>query len=380
MPDTSSFIYFDHNATTPIDPRVLEYMYPYFSEQFGNAASITYPLGLNAKNAVDKARKHIANLINCLDQEITFTSGATESMNTAIKGIFWRYQTKGQHFLSLPSEHSAVMDTLEWVKSQGAEVTFLKIDSDGLIDLEDLKNNIRTDTVAVIAMLANNETGVIQPIQQIAEIVHKNNSLLICDATQAVSKTKVDVQDLGIDVLALSAHKMYGPKGVGALYLRRRGPRVSIAPLIHGGGHERGHRSGTLNVPGIIGLGKAAELAPSFINSYQNEVLPIRQFIEAELTQNKIATINAQNASRLANTINAELIDIRAETVIKKVQNRIGISTGSACSASDPKPSHVLLAMGRSEQQAQRTIRISLGVGNTIKEAKVLINLLKEIQ
>ena len=232
MSETNRFIYFDNNATTPIDPRVLETMLPYFSENFGNAASITYGLGLQAKHAVDQARENIAQEINCIDQEISFTSGATEALNTAIKGIFWRYQVKGKHFVTLPTEHKAVLDTLKWIATQGAEITYLKVDENGLIDLEELSNAIRTDTVAVITMLANNETGVIQPVRKIAKIVHDKNSILICDATQAIGKIKVDVQQLGIDVMALSAHKLYGPKGVGALYLRRRNPRVTIDPLL----------------------------------------------------------------------------------------------------------------------------------------------------
>ncbi len=380
MSGNDSFIYFDHNATTPVDDRVLHAMLPHFSESFGNAASITYGLGLSAKNFIDRAREQVASMINCISQEVTFTSGATESINTAIKGIFWRFRSKGTHFLSLPTEHSAVMDSLKWIESQGAEITFLQVDQDGIIDLDFLKNSVSEDTVAVIAMLANNETGVIQPIQEIADIVHHNKSILICDGTQAMGKIKVDVQELGVDVLALSAHKFYGPKGAGALYLRRRGPRVTIEPLLHGGGHERGNRSGTLNVPGIVGLGEAVILTNEFIRLYQENILPVRQFIEDQLKVHQIAKVNAQNALRIPNTVNAQLIDIRAETIIKKIQHRVGVSTGSACSASDPKPSHVLLAMGRSVEEAHHTIRISLGVKNTMEEAQTFINLLQEIQ
>lgn len=373
----SRFIYFDHNATTPVDTRVLEAMLPYFSENFGNASSITYGLGLKSKHAVDTAREQLAGLINCTSQEISFTSGATEALNTAIKGIFWRYQVKGKHFVSLPTEHKAVLDTLKWIVTQGAEVTYLKVNDNGIIDLDELKSSIRPDTVAVVTMLANNETGVIQPIRKIAEIVHERNTILICDATQAIGKINVDVHELGIDVLALSAHKFYGPKGAGALYLRRRNPRVSIEPLFHGGGHERGNRSGTLNVPGIVGLGKAAELSPEFISDYLIKILPVRKYIETELVKDNFAEIHAQEAERLPNTLNAQLRHIKAETVIKKIQHRAGISTGSACSSADPKPSHVLLAMGFSPEQAHHTIRISLGVKNTIEEAAEFLKLLK---
>lgn len=380
MSETSRFIYFDNNATTPVDPRVLETMLPYFSENFGNAASITYGLGLQAKHAVDQARENVAQLINCIAQEISFTSGATEALNTAIKGIFWRYQVKGKHFISLPTEHKAVLDTLKWIITQGAEITYLKVDENGLINLNELTLAIRTDTVAVITMLANNETGVIQPIHEIAKIVHDNNSILICDATQAISKIKVDVQELGIDVMALSAHKFYGPKGVGALFLRRKNPRVTIESLLHGGGHERGNRSGTLNVPGIVGLGKAVELAPEFIKDYEDKILPIRNYIETEIIKNNIGKILAQNVNRLPNTINVQLLQLKAETVIKNLKHRIGISTGSACSSADPQPSHVLLAMGLTKEQSHHTIRISLGMMNSMDEAKEFLKLLKEIK
>ncbi|MCO5249223.1 MAG: cysteine desulfurase [Chitinophagales bacterium] len=377
--NTSDFIYFDHNATTPVDERVLEAMLPFFSKKFANAASITYSMGLDTRAMVDNARNKIAHLLNCIDQEVTFTSGSTEGLNTAIKGIFWRYQIKGKHFISLPTEHQAVLDTLKWIEKQGAEVTYLSVDGNGLIDLQELEKAIRNDTVAVIAMLANNETGVIQPIKKIADIVHNRKSILICDATQAIGKIKVDVQELGIDVLTLSAHKFYGPKGIGALYLRRRNPRVTIDALMHGGGHERGNRSGTLNVPGIIGLGKAADLADEFIATYQTKVLLIRKYIEEEIIKYKIGHINASEAEKIPNTINIRLDYLTAESVIKKIQHQIAVSTGSACSASDPRPSHVLLSMGLNEDEAHHTIRVSLGIENTIEEAQKFIKILKEI-
>lgn len=375
----TSFIYFDHNATTPVDPRVLEKMLPYFTQTFGNAASNTHCLGLQSKHAVDQARQEVAKLIHAIEQEISFTSGATEALNTAIKGVFWRYASKGKHFISVPTEHKAVLDTLNWIQTQGAEVSFLSVDKNGNIDLDELKQSIRKDTVAVITMLANNETGLIHPIQKISEIVHQHQSMLICDATQAVGKISVDVQELGIDVLALSAHKFYGPKSVGALYLRRRNPRVTIEPLFHGGGHERGNRSGTLNVPGIVGLGKAASLAPQMIKEYQEKVLPIRKWIEEQFVKEKIASIHCAGQDRLPNTINARLLNTKAENLIKKIQHRVGISTGSACSSVDPKPSHVLLAMGLTAEQSHHTIRISLGIENTMKDAEEFIRLMKDL-
>ena len=375
----SDFIYFDHNATTPVDDRVLEIMLPYFNKKFANAASITYSMGLDARAMVDQARFKVAHLLNCIDQEIVFTSGSTEGLNTAIKGVFWRYQVKGKHFVSLPTEHQAVIDVLKWIEKQGAEISYLSVDENGLINLDELEASIRVDTVAVITMLANNETGVIQPIKAISEIVHNKKSILICDATQAIGKMRVDVQELGIDILTLSAHKFYGPKGVGALYLRRRNPRVTIDALIHGGGHERGNRSGTLNVPGIIGMGKAIDLIDEFIESYNEKILPIRLFIEEEIVKNQIGTINASQADKIPNTINIRLNHLTAESVIKKIQHQIAISTGSACSASDPRPSHVLLAMGFNDSEAHHTIRVSLGVSNTMKEAQNFIQILTEI-
>ncbi|MCO5234404.1 MAG: cysteine desulfurase [Chitinophagales bacterium] len=374
----NSFIYFDHNATTAVDERVLETMLPYFNKNYGNASSITYGMGLSAKNAVETARIQVANLINCIAQEIIFTSGATEAINTAIKGIFWRYQIKGKHFITAKTEHKAVLDSLKWIETQGAEVSYLGVNENGLIKIEELENLIRKDTVAVIVMLANNETGVIQPIKEISQITNQKNTILICDATQAIGKINVDVQKYGIDVLALSAHKFYGPKGVGALYLRRKSPRVSLTPLLHGGGHERENRSGTLNVPLIVGLGKASVLATEYIQTYQEKILPIKQFLEDQLISKKIATINAYQTQRLPNTISAQLHNIKAETIIKKIQSRIGISTGSACSSSRPEPSHVLLAMGLTQEQAHHTIRISLGIDNKMEDAELFLKLINE--
>ncbi|MCE9539413.1 MAG: aminotransferase class V-fold PLP-dependent enzyme, partial [Bacteroidetes bacterium] len=254
-------IYLDHNATTPVDKRVLEKMLPYFTEKFGNASSRTHAFGWVAEDAVKTAREQVAQLINCLAQEIIFTSGATEAINLAIKGVWENYQTKGNHIITVKTEHKAVLDTCKSLERKGAEVTYLSVDREGLIDLEELKNALRPQTILVAVMYANNETGVIQPIKQIADLIHANNSVFMCDATQAVGKINCDVEDDHIDLMCLSAHKFYGPKGVGALYVRRKNPRVTLYPQIDGGGHERGLRSGTLNVTGIVGLGKACEIA-----------------------------------------------------------------------------------------------------------------------
>jgi len=372
------YLYFDHNATTPVAEEVLQTMLPYFREQFANAASQTHPMGRRAKDAVELARTQVAELLNAETSEIYFTSGATEALNTALKGIFSKYKNKGKHIVSVATEHSAVLDTLAFLEKQGAEITLLSVDYHGLINLQEIENAIRKDTVAVAVMLANNETGVIQSIQQIAEIVHRKSSIMICDATQAVGKISVNVQELGIDVLALSAHKMYGPKGVGALYLRRKSPRVVLDPLLHGGGHERGVRSGTLNVPGIVGLGKAAEIAPQNIEIYQNKILPLKQQLETAFI-NFGGIINGGGTERLPNTINVTFPSISAEDVIRKTQSWLAISTGSACSSVNQEPSHVLKAMGLTDVLAKRTLRFSLGVENTKEEVARVINAMKEL-
>lgn len=373
---TNPYFYFDHNATTPVAEEVLRAMLPFFREQFANAASQTHPMGRKAKDAVELARTQVADLLNAESSEIYFTSGATEAINTSLKGIFLKYKNKGKHIVSVATEHSAVLDTLAFLEKQGAEITLLPVDNQGCIDLKELDNAIRNDTVAVAVMLANNETGVIQSIREIAEIVHRKSSIMMCDATQAVGKINVDVQDLGIDVLALSAHKMYGPKGVGALYLRRKNPRVVVESLLHGGGHERGVRSGTLNVPGIVGLGKAAEIAPQNIEIYETKILPLRQKMETAFVDLG-GIINGRGAERLPNTINVSFPSISAEDVIRKTQSWLAISTGSACSSVNQEPSHVLKAMGLSDVMAKRTLRFSLGVENTSEEVARVINAMK---
>ena len=254
-------VYLDYNATTPVDKRVLEKMIPFFSETFGNANSKTHSLGWFAEDAVKTARAQLAQLINSDPSEIVFTSGATESINLAIKGVYKAYHKKGNHIVCVATEHKAVLDCCAALEKQGAEITYLQVDREGMIDLQQLKNAITEKTILVCVMLANNETGVIQNISQIAEIVHSKNSLLLCDATQAIGKIRLDIIEENIDLMPVSAHKFYGPKGIGALYVRRKNPRVTLSSLIDGGGHENGLRSGTLNVPGIVGLGEACELA-----------------------------------------------------------------------------------------------------------------------
>ncbi|CAN5256982.1 IscS subfamily cysteine desulfurase [soil metagenome] len=360
-------LYLDYNSTTPVDSRVLEKMLPYFSERFGNAASKTHSFGWIASQAIDDARENIAALMNCEAQEIIFTSGSTEAINLALKGVFQNYQSKGKHIITAKTEHQAVIDVCNYLETIGAEITFLEVDREGNIDQADLKKNIRPDTILVVIMLANNETGTIQPIQQLSEITHANNSIFFCDTTQAFGKMQVDVQELGIDLCCISAHKIYGPKGAGALFVRRKNPRVNLLAQIHGGGHERGLRSGTLNVPGIVGLGEAASLANAEWWDNAAKMSTLRSKFEWKLTDLKNVFVNGNIRNRLPNTTNLTIEGIKADELIAKLP-LIAFSTGSACSSALPEPSHVLLSMGLSQEQAYASIRISLGKDSTEEE------------
>lgn len=353
-------IYLDYNATTPVDKRVLETMLPYFSEKFGNASSKTHGFGWIAEDAVDTARKQVANLIGCSTQEIVFTSGATEAINLAIKGVWDNYQHKGKHIITVKTEHKAVLDTCKALEKKGAEITYLSVDRDGIIDLDELKNVLRKDTILVSVMYVNNETGVIQPISKIAELVHNNNSIFMCDGTQAVGKINCNVDEEGIDLLCLSAHKMYGPKGIGALYVRRKNPRVTLAQQIDGGGHERGLRSGTLNVPGIVGLGKACELAKEEMWDDAVRISRLRTILEQKLCDLEDVFVNGSIKNRLFNVSNLTFKGVRAETLIKQFPT-IAIAMGSACSSAIAEPSHVLKSMGLSDDEAYSSVRFSLG-------------------
>jgi len=359
-------IYLDYNATTPVHPAVLESMLPYFSERFGNASSKLHRFGWQAEEAVKIAREQVSKLIHSSPEEIVFTSGATESINLAIKGVAQAYSSKGKHIITLSTEHKAVLDTLDFLGSVGFEIELLPVNRDGIPNLDQLKSSIRPDTLLVCAMLANNETGVILPIEEISAIVHQKNSLLLCDATQACGKIPVDVNQMGIDLLALSAHKFYGPKGIGALYVRRKNPRVSLIPLLHGGQHESGIRSGTLNVPGIVGMGAAAEMFSTNPLFYSNYCLPLRVEIEKSLSAAG-CNITAFASERLPNTVHVELPGIKADRLIPLVPE-LAFSTGSACSSALAAPSHVTSAMDFSEAESYASIRISLGIFNTIEE------------
>lgn len=370
-------IYLDFNATTPVDKRVLEVMLPYFTEKFGNASSRTHQFGWVAEDAVKIARQQVAQLIHCIDQEIIFTSGATESINLAIKGVWENYQTKGKHIITVKTEHKAVLDTCISLERKGAEITYLSVDRDGLIDLGELRKALTPKTILVAVMLANNETGVIQHIKQIADLVHANNSIFMCDATQAVGKININVEEEHIDLMCLSAHKMYGPKGIGALYVRRKNPRVTLFPLIDGGGHERGLRSGTLNVPGIVGLGKACEIAEQEMWEDASRISRLRTKLEQQLCDLGNVFINGSTKHRLFNVTNITFQGIRSETLIKRIPT-IAIAMGSACTSAVAEPSHVLKAMGLSDEDSYCSVRFSLGKYTTEAEIDETIKIVSK--
>lgn len=370
-------IYLDYNSTTPVDTRVLETMLPYFSEKFGNAASRTHTFGWEAEGVVKKAREQVAAFLNAEENEIIFTSGATEAINLAIKGTAEAYSVKGNHLVILAIEHKAVIDSCNHLSKQGKEITIVPVDRQGLVDLSVLANAIRSDTVLVAAMLANNETGTIQPIQEIAEIVHSKGSILFSDTTQACGKIRVDVNELNADLICLSAHKMYGPKGIGALYVRRKNPRVVLSSQMDGGGHERNLRSGTLNVPGIAGLGMACEIASAGFWDESIRISFLRTKLEQAFVETGKAFINGSIKNRLYNTTNICFKGYKAERLIKEIPS-LAIATGSACSSALPEPSHVLLSMGLSKDDAYSSVRFSLGRFTTEDEINKTIQLVMD--
>lgn len=371
-------IYLDYNATTPVDKRVLEAMLPYFTEKFGNAASRTHAFGWIAEDAVSTARKQVASLINCLEQEIIFTSGATEGINLAIKGVWENYHTKGDHIITAATEHKAVLDTCKALEKKGARVTYLTVNRDGLIDLDDLSKALTPQTILVSIMYANNETGVIQPISKIADLVHANNSIFMCDATQAVGKININVMEEHIDLMCLSAHKFYGPKGVGALYVRRKDPRVTLFPQLDGGGHERGLRSGTLNVTGIVGLGKACAIAKGEMWEDSARISRLRTRLEQLLGDLDDVHINGSTKHRLFNTTNIAFLKLRSESLINRIP-QIAVAMGSACTSAIAEPSHVLKAMGLSDAASYSSIRFSLGKYTTLEEVDQTIEAISAV-
>ena len=361
-------IYLDHNATTPADPRVVEAMIPYFTEKFGNAASRNHPFGWVAEEGVDYAREQVAKLINADSREIIFTSGATESNNLAIKGVADMYKSKGNHIITVTTEHKAVLDTCKALEKHGIEVTYLEVARDGMVNLAELEAAIRPTTILVSIMFANNETGVIQPIREIASICNKNGVLFMTDATQAVGKIPVDVEELGIHLMSFSAHKMYGPKGVGALYVRRKSPRVKVTAQMDGGGHERGMRSGTLNVPGIVGFGKAAEIAQREMAEEAQRLSKMRDRIESELLKMEEVVINGNTDHRMPHVTNISFKHVEGEGLMMTFNERIALSSGSACTSASLEPSYVLKALGLGDDLAHSSLRISLGRFTTDEE------------
>jgi cysteine desulfurase len=361
-------VYLDYNATTPCDPRVLEVMLPWFTEKFGNAASTSHQYGWEAEEAVKIGREQVALLIEADSKEIIFTSGATESDNLAINGVFEMYGTRGNHIITVETEHKAVLDTCQQLEKRGARVSYLKVNKEGFINCEELESAITEQTILIAVMYANNETGVIQPIREIAAVAKKHHIIFFTDATQAIGKLPVNVQQDGIDLLALSAHKLYGPKGVGALYVRRKNPRVRLMAQINGGNHEMGMRSGTLNVPGIVGLGKACELSQSNLFAESNSIASLRDYLEASLLKLKGCIRNGPDVYRLPQVTNLRFANCRASDLMIHMNKDIAVSSGSACSSASPEPSHVLIAMGLTEEEARSSIRFSLGRFTTKEE------------
>lgn len=359
--DKRRLIYLDNNATTPCDPRVVEAMLPYFFEKPGNAASRSHPFGWEAEEAVDYAREQIAQLIGTEDKEIIFTSGATESNNLALKGVFEMYARKGNHIITVETEHKAILDTCRHLEKMGAEVTYLKVNSEGLINLKELEAAIRPTTILVSVMWANNETGVIQPMRQIAAICEKNGVLFHSDATQAVGKIPTFPREVGIHLMSFTAHKMYGPKGIGALYVSRKNPRVKVTAQIDGGGHERGMRSGTLNVPGIVGFGKAAEIARQSMAEEAERLRRLRDKLENALLQLEETQVNGSREHRMPHVTNISFKHVEGEGLMMTFNQNIAVSSGSACTSASLEPSYVLVAMGLGDDLAHSSIRFSLG-------------------
>ena len=361
-------IYMDNHATTPVDPRVVEEMLPYFMEKFGNAASRNHPFGWAAEEAVELSRERIAKLIGATAKEIIFTSGATESDNLAIKGVAEMYREKGNHIITCVTEHKAVLDTCKRLEKYGYRVTYLPVQKDGLIAPEDLKRAMDDKTILVTIMFANNEIGVLQPVEEIGKLCHEKGVLFHSDATQAIGKVPVNVTKQNIDIMSISAHKMYGPKGVGALYVRRKNPRVQLAAIIDGGGHERGMRSGTLNVPGIVGLGKACDIAMNEMPQESCRLAGLRNRLRDKILAGlDDAYINGSKEHRLPGNLNMSFLYVEGESLLMGI-NDIAVSSGSACTSATLEPSYVLKALGLGDDLAHSSIRFGLGRFNTEAE------------
>jgi len=372
-------IYMDYHATTPVDPRVLEAMLPFFTEHFGNAASRNHAFGWEAEEAVEEARKQVADLMGANPKEIIFTSGATESNNLAIKGVAEMYREKGNHVITCVTEHKAVIDTCKKLEKQGGRVTYLPVQKDGLISLDELRRAISDKTILITIMSANNEIGVLQPIAEIGAIDKEKGILFHTDAVQAAGKVPFSVNDVKADLVSISAHKMYGPKGVGALFVRRRNPRVLLAEQINGGGHERGMRSGTLNVPGIVGLGRAAAIAKAEMPAESERLRRLRDRLNQKLHGNLDELyINGSMEHRLPHNLNVSFAYVEGESLLMGI-NDVAVSSGSACTSASLEPSYVLKALGAGDDLAHSSIRFGLGRWTTDEEVDYVVEKLTTV-
>jgi len=376
---STKHIYLDNNATTPCDPRVVDAMLPFFYDHPGNAASRNHPFGWRAEEAVDYAREQVANLLNVDSKEIIFTSGATESDNLALKGVFEMYARKGNHIITLETEHKAVLDACKKIEKLGGQVTYLKVNREGLVNLEELEAAITDKTILVSIMWANNETGVIQPMKAIGDICAKHGVLLMSDATQAVGKIPVDPKATGVHLMAFTGHKMYGPKGVGALFVNRKNPRVKVTAQMDGGGHERGMRSGTLNVPGIVGLGKAAEIAQKEMAQDAERLSKLRDKLEKGFKDSlEEVYVNGSVENRMPHVTNISFKHVEGEGLMMTFNQEIGVSSGSACTSASLEPSYVLMALGLGDDLAHSSIRFSLGRFTTEEEIDIALDMVSK--
>jgi cysteine desulfurase len=374
-------IYLDSHATTPLDERVLNAMIPYFTEKFGNPASNSHVYGWEGQAAVKRTREVLSTAINCTPEEIVFTSGATEANNLAIKGIAEAYFSKGQHIVTVATEHKAVLDTCEYLKTIGFQLTILPVEKDGLIDLEKLEKSLRADTILVSVMAANNEIGVLQPLSEIGRICHQQGVIFHSDAAQAIGKISLDVEALNIDLMSLTAHKVYGPKGIGALYVRRKNPRVKLAPQQHGGGHERGMRSGTLYTPQIVGFGTAIEIALEEQKTENFRLETLRERLWKQISKVGGIHLNGHPSKRLAGNLNISVEGIDGAALSLGLQPVVAVSSGSACSSHNVAPSYVLTALGHPGELAHASVRFGIGRFNTVEEIdKVAAHFVKTVE
>jgi cysteine desulfurase len=370
-------IYLDYHATTPVDSRVLEAMIPYFTEIYGNAASIDHEYGNQALQAVEESRGKIASVINCSPEEIVFTSGATEADNLALLGVAQQYESKGRHIITCVTEHKAVLDTCVFLENHGWTITYIPVDHEGLVNPDDVRKAITSETVLISIMTANNEIGVIAPISEIGKIAHEAGVIFHTDATQAVGYIPMDVQEMNIDLLSLSGHKIYGPKGIGALYVRKHHPRVKIAEQMHGGGHEGGMRSGTLNVPGIIGFGKAMGICQKEMKSETKRLQYLRDVLWNGIqSKNDGVTLNGNYIKRLPHNLSIAISGIESRALLTRVKNHISISSGSACTTSKVEPSYVIYSLYHDEKIAHSTLRFGLGRFTTLEEVEYAMDIL----